>query len=895
MRFVRRLIDGTWLEPFARWGVHRTGTMLLFGLGLLAFGIWGVMRLGIDQDLKALIPRDSPSIQRLDRLAERMGAQTDFIVQIDSPSREKNLEAGKAIVARMSAMPEFLFVQFHRDLAFFKKNALLFLPIPDLLEMRKRLIDRIKTETAGELIEDVDGAPKPKDPPKADNDLLDLDLKSLSKRYLGENDVPGEYMEADEGRILVIKARPTKSTTDVEFTQALVDKVKAAIAEVGPASFHPEMKVTIQGEYQERVAEASGLRKDVLATGLFEITTLFLVTWAYYRKARSIHILYTPVIISTLLVFAVGAIYYGKFNLVTTFIFAVLLGLGEDFVTYTLARYSQEKDSGKSTEEALRIALVATGNPTAIGAATTVASFFMLGLGHFKGFSQFGIVGGTGVVLTLLTAFALMPALVVGTEKLIPWKPRPIVAQRRSSPSRLPTGRTGIALAVSILAVSVGVALFGIWKAPTVGFEYDFTKLGTPDEPRPTSQETPRQDYNDAVGRVTTFAPAVALCADHAECADVTKLFMAIKRTDDGEIARLRGERPLPKPAEPEPEADPDDPFAKPEKDRFADLAAALDGGKLLPDERALIARLGPERVVEMRYFLQAFLALQMFVPDRQEEKLQIIADMRQRLDDKVDALKPKTREKVDKYRKYLDVDRAATLADVPSWAKFELRDSDGEYGRFIILWNRGAKADYADSKRLHTAFFDLPVAQDKTVPVAANYFVLVETMEIMWSDAPVVFFSATGATILLILLLYRSLFATAVIASTVAIALGWLAAWYAMWDWKLNMFSVVAFPLLFGMGSDYPIQLYSRWKEEGGLWIPLRETGGALFFAAGTTVLGFVGLFFADHIGIQSLGMAASLGIAFSWAATMITLPAVLYLVDRSRGGHRPGQSRTA
>jgi hypothetical protein len=137
--------------------------------------------------------------------------------------------------------------------------------------------------------------------------------------------------------------------------------------------------------------------------------------------------------------------------------------------------------------------------------------------------------------------------------------------------------------------------------ARDISFEYDFTKLGPKKKVDPLTEQG-KQDYRDAIGRVTTFAPAVALCDTPAQCEEVTRLLEAVKRVDDDEMARLRG---LPRPAaakkptaprpaladaSDDPFSDGDDPFASaPKPDPFADLEAALDGGKLFPDERALL------------------------------------------------------------------------------------------------------------------------------------------------------------------------------------------------------------------------------------------------------------------------------------------------------------------
>jgi predicted RND superfamily exporter protein len=281
-----------------------------------------------------------------------------------------------------------------------------------------------------------------------------------------------------------------------------------------------------------------------------------------------------------------------------------------------------------------------------------------------------------------------------------------------------------------------------------------------------------------------------------------------------------------------------------------------------------------------MRYFLQAYLSLQSFVPQHQDEKLRIIADIKERVDRKRGALEPETREKVDEFYKYLKVTGPMTQEKIPDWVLQQLRDSEGQIGRFIIMWNRGAKADYNDSKRLYDAFFLLPAGSEQ-VKVAANYFVLVEIIDTLHRDGPIVLGAAAGAVLVLVLLLFRSIMGTLAIMMPLVVAVAWLGGLYLLMDLKLNMFSIIAFPLLIGMGIDYGIHIYHRWHEERNVRVVLREAGGPVGLTSVTTMIGFAGLLFANHVGIETLGLTAALGIALVLVGSTLTLPALLYLVD--------------
>ena len=113
-------------------------------------------------------------------------------------------------------------------------------------------------------------------------------------------------------------------------------------------------------------------------------------------------------------------------------------------------------------------------------------------------------------------------------------------------------------------------------------------------------------------------------------------------------------------------------------------------------------------------------------------------------------------------------------------------------------------------------------------------------------------------------------------------VSIAWLAGTFLLFDLKLNLYSVVAFPLLVGLAIDDGIHILHRWHEVKSLKTVLREVGGPVTLTTITTFIGFAGLSFAGHIGIKTLGMTAGLGLWLTWLGAVITLPALLYALRR-------------
>jgi predicted RND superfamily exporter protein len=100
----------------------------------------------------------------------------------------------------------------------------------------------------------------------------------------------------------------------------------------------------------------------------------------------------------------------------------------------------------------------------------------------------------------------------------------------------------------------------------------------------------------------------------------------------------------------------------------------------------------------------------------------------------------------------------------------------------------------------------------------------------------------------------------------------------------KLNMVNLVAAPLLIGINIDYGIFLVSLARaagNRGATRLELMEEIGtschAVLVCALTTVLGFGSLVFMAIPAVRSLGVAVSVGVTASLAATVLFLAPLL------------------
>ncbi|MCH9682772.1 MAG: MMPL family transporter, partial [Deltaproteobacteria bacterium] len=964
---------------------RRAGMIVLLTVAFAVLAGLGASQLRIDQRLRKLLPDHFPSVAGMDRVAERLGNQSDIYVGFRSPSREANIALGEALAADLEGHPDLRWSLFHRDYTFFEKHALLYSEIDDLLDLRQRVIEKIFEETRSQAYGDLSLLG---DEPKADTDAsegLGLDEDQIRREY-GLDEGRSEYFEADDGQFLVLKARPVESSSNVEFARRLQDDLQARVDALEPTRFHPEMVTSLHGSFVQHSNRVKRLQGEVIGGTAAAVFALLLSIALFFRSARAVLLVLGPLLVAGVGALAFAWAVYDVLNLVSAFIFAVLLGLGIDFGIHVLARYRDERARGHRRPTSLAITLATTGRSTLAGGIGTGLAFSALIIADFQGFAQFGVVATFGLALALLAALIVMPALLVVLERWRPWA-APRHARSGGETSRPRLGRPAIAIVAVLSLLGVAVAVYGGQRASDLEFEYDFRALG-PKAAVAAEQAADRKvTYRDAIGKALTVAPAIVLTEDRAQAQSLYRQLMALRVMLPEEAQALTpiaasrepsladavspqgmDKKPPPPPAEAEPvvdeppppaaveagddwdadpedwddeppppaaveagddwdadpedwddgepdagqggtdddwDADPehwddeDDPDAgKPrapglDDPRFLAMSAA-EAARTIPDPETLtqLQAYEPERRADMSDRLGAVTSIDAFVPSQQQTKLEIIADIRTRLDAKRHLMSATTQEDIAAWYDKLSLQGPITAEGLPSWVQQQFVDAEGRVGHFVIAWTRGSKANYVNTRRIYDAFETLYSPQGEA-QVAAEFFVLPEVFEAIERDGPRVLALAAIAMLLTAIVAFRGISGAAAVSLVVGMTLLWLVALMVVLQWKLNFFNVIVLPLLIGMAQDDALHIFQRWRETGpnGLGQVLRETGGAVFLTTVTTICGFAGILFANHRGLQSMAWGAVSGMTLALIASVVLLPAALWLVETviARRG-RPG-----
>lgn len=278
--------------------------------------------------------------------------------------------------------------------------------------------------------------------------------------------------------------------------------------------------------------------------------------------------------------------------------------------------------------------------------------------------------------------------------------------------------------------------------------------------------------------------------------------------------------------------------------------------------------------------YLKSFVTIQTYVPPEQAKRMAIIKEINEIVSDKkLKRAKGKAGRFIKRMRD-LSAIEPFELKDIPEWARRSITEKDGTVGHIGYLYSSVRKWDAMDVRQFQDAFGLIPTASGE-VPVASSSFIVADVVKTVKEDAlrlmPIVF------VVLLVILLIdlRSVRGTIICLISMGVALLWTVSGMILFDIRLGLYNMIVLPMVLGTGIDGSIHLYHRFTELGTTRIHevLRTTGGSVVASSMTTMAGFSGLLFVQHLGVKSIGDLAVVGIISTLIAVFSFMPGLLML----------------
>jgi predicted RND superfamily exporter protein len=815
----RRILDWLIAHGKALW-------VVAFCLAIPAGWRTAALYLRLDSDVEALLPRDAPSVRAIDELRRRMPGLKYLGVVVDTGAPE-NIAAGERFVddlaARVRTYPPNLVRRVRTGSAeekrFLEENAPLYLSVADLDAIQSRIERRRDweiTKESGNALDEDEAAPP-------------LDFSDIEKKY--DAKLGGQAKTSESARFSDATKHLTAMLIEVGESQGrrasaaeLLARVKSDVAALGgPARYAPGMRVGYTGDVAISVEETEALEADLASSTLVVVALTVLVLAFYYRWSRSVLIILPPLLLATIYAFALASLppfHVRELNSNTAFLGSIVIGNGINFSIILLARYVEERRRGRSQRESIAIAHAGTRAGTIAAACAAGSSYAALALTDFQGFHQFGYIGGIGMIVSWITAYALIPSLVLRLDHGAAAAPRP--GSDRTKPMAY-VARAVTSAPLPFVIVALLATVGSAWALRTFdasSLEHDFSKLRRKD----------------------TWVSGEGYWGRKMDALLGTYLTPIVILADDPEKARAIG--------------------------------AALRQAMKSPPLDAMIASVRTAADV---------------VPDDQRQKIEKTRDIRALLTPAIRSLvPPEKKAALNRFVGEADPE-PVTARDLPESFVAGLREHDGRIDRSVLvfprpshaLWEGPAIAELVSALREAAKAGPGPPGRVAgSLPVSADILGSIE------HDGPIASAAALLFVVLVVVALFGFGFTSGVVLTALLLGVVWLGGATMLFHVKINFANFIAFPITFGIGVDYAVNVMNRYVSDGraDVGAAIRSTGGAVGLCSLTTVIGYSSLLMANNRALYLFGVIAVLGEITCLAAAVVALPSALTLLHRRR-----------
>ena len=870
---VRRAV-----EAIVAFSMRAPWAVLFLSLALLGAAKLYTTRLELRSDFRELLPRDSPGFLTYEKQLGRVGGGASLIVVAESPERAANERFADAIAAKVVALadaraacvreqcggdgkaarctatcgPELVsFVeQGTKEVRrFFEDNKWLYADQADLDQALDTLDQQIAI--SGGLVDDLsDEGPKDKgaaDASAATEKKPALGMAEYRTRWKAraekKDDFPTGYFATPDGRMIGIRiVSPTTGTGD-QAGDILYEKVQRFVAELDPRSFHPEMRVGLAGDIPNAKAEKDSIVSEAAtATAIATFLILFGV-FAYFRSVSAVLVMLLPTSVGVACAYSFATATFGYVNTSGAFLGAIILGNGINYPLVLLARYNEFVARGMSRDEAKQAAVWNAFRAELVGASVAGIAYGSLVITRFRGFSQFGMIGFVGMLLVWASIIPLVPAMVTLMER---FRERPAVKSLVAVRDRLlfdtrlgqllfprvdDTGTRGpIVKLVAhvtdrgrwvILGLAAVVTVIAASKLPTFlrdPWEYNFARLGSRGSKQGGAGEWSVK-AEQVFGGKMNVAGALML-------ADTPEQVPAVKAQIFANDAK--------------------DPQGK----VIAEIATVYD---LLPGTAA-----------------------------EQKAKLEVLEKIRDRITPSIlEKMSEEDRKTLEELRPPESL-RALVPKDLPALMRRRFEEKDGTVGAvfYVKTGNDISLSDGRNLLRIAKTLAKVDLPDGTVVRTASRSTIFAEMIQSMERDGPLASFVSLGAVAVVVILATSSLRGAVSVLLSLVLGVVWMVGFAAMSDMKLNFLNFIALPITFGIGCEYPFNIFDRARLlKGDVVMAMRRSGGAVALCSYTTIVGYGSLVFADNQALQSFGHLAALGEMTTLAAAMLVLPALLHV----------------
>lgn len=829
------------LDRYCHWLRRWNKVVIVVSLILAGIGFYYTAKLykNLRTDMEELLPESAQSVQDIKNVANRVSGINHLSIVVEGPHADKVLQFQKDLAAELRKAPPELVARVEdnilKEKEFFSSNKALYLDLADWKDIENYVSARIGWEK--KTIENNPfslGLSEEEEKSKPQ----EYDFKALEEKYKKRatevDHFPNGYFQSRDGHLGVVLAFLPGKVTDQKANEDLSRVAHEIVGKLNPKKYDPHMIVGYDGDVQNIIEEHDGLVEDLELSTVVVLVMVALVLLVYFRTFAGVYALCASLFAGTFITFGLSYYIVGYLNANTAFLGSIVVGNGINFGIIFLARYLEERRRGRIVEDALRDTMRYTLQATAMAATAAGLSYGSLMLTDFRGFNQFGIIGGLGMALCWATTVSVLPALLVFLENKNLLKASTI---KRSEKSYLDPFINKVLswnkAIVAMTVLSIIVCGYFCTKFSQSTLESDFSKLRNIHSMTSGAGYWGRKVDSVFERYLTPTAIMTESSPDATAIAQRLREYKA-REGDRSPIAEIKV---------------------------LEDFLPQEQQEKLLIMER-LRKKLSPSVMRHMK--LKDRVRVHQYLPQEPLKELTV--------QDLPEGIQIHFRERNGQLGHMVHV-----------YPRLQGQDSFWD-GREIIRFAKQLRSSISEAKVKAAIAGQPPLSADMIVAIA--------------EDGPKATVFAFSAVALLVILVFRQWSVIRSVLAALLLGVLWMAGIMAAFDLKVNFLNFIALPITFGIGVDYAVNIFSRYQTDlkkngvADIRAAMRHTGGAVALCSATTIIGYSSLLLASSQAFVSFGRLAVLGEITCLGAALIALPGAWTFFQSGKSKQAESQS---
>lgn len=690
---------------------------------------------------------------------------------------------------------------------------------------------------------------------------------------LGGEGLPERYRMSEDKSLLLLEVASANDVTQLENIAPLLAHLEAVKERV--ARDNPDVHIGLTGMpvlYQQEQSAILDNFALVTVLGLLGILAVFIIG---FERVGLPSLAVIPLLMGVLWTIGVQGLVRPELNMLNLLFPVLLFGLGIDFAIHLLSGYAERRAAGDRPEDALVRLFEEVVPGLVTGAVTTSVAFLVMLLASLKGLRELGFTAGVGVLMALVSMLTVLPAILVlwdGRQQakgnLIPSVPFPVLDKLGAFCRRSRYG---------VLAVFLVVTLVLAYFVPRVDLDRDALRLQPVGMPAAVLQQRVLDAFH------MNGEPSVFFAKDLEEA---DRIYQAAKK------ARTVAEPLSITMAIPTGQQD-KAPVIRRIKERIEAIVPTEPPRAHSYDEAELKELKG--RLAGLKAALLELSALAAVIYDDDTERL--VGELRDQVNRIDRRLTPASKEHLEYLDRLLAVELAHTASLFLDMARnHEVKVEDlpeplvqrvrGKDGAWMVLVR--ANGYVFDADFLHNHVRELESIHPEVTGLVPVWRRMLEKIlgDIPW---------LTGLTViavaLLVLLGLRSVRGTLLSLVPMIVGMVWTLGLLGLFGVDLNFVSILAIPLIVGIGIDDGVHLYHRIRHDRALGPALAHSGKAVILTSLTTGIGFGSLLLSVHRGVFYLGLTTTLGVLVCLLISLVLLPALVAIFQEDLLEDDPAQ----